>query len=174
MARKSGFVRRQGAMRRESLWLPIPFFSNILASSTTASLSATLNAAAKALLPFTVVRVRGQFQCVSDQEAATEQYIGNLGFCVVSDQASAIGVTAIPTPATDLGSDLWFVHESWIGSLAFVTGAGLFSDHPSRHVDSKAMRKVNEDEDIVVVTEAGVGGSGVIVAFVGRFLVKLH
>ena len=174
MARKSGFVRRSGVMRRETEWISIPFFSNVLASSTTASLSASLNAAGLALRPFTVVRLRGQLQCVSDQSAATEQYIGSIGAAVVSDQATAIGVTAVPTPATDLASDLWFMHEIWIGSIDFSDATGIFSDHPSRAVDSKAMRKVNGDQDLVICTEAGLGGSGVTVAFAGRFLVKLH
>ena len=32
---------------------------------------------------------------------------------MVSDQAVAVGVSAIPTPVTELSSDLWFVHQ-WI------------------------------------------------------------
>lgn len=174
MARKSGFVRRNGVMRRETVWGFIPFFSNVLASSTTASLSASLNATALALRPFTIIRIRGQLQVVSDQQAASEDYIGNLGFCVVSDQAVAVGVTAVPTPATDLGSDLWMGHESWIGGLVFSDATGLMQEPVSRPVDTKAMRKVDEGSDFIVVTEAGVGGSGLVISFVGRFLLKLH
>ena len=54
----------------------------------------------------------------SDQSAATELFIGNLGLAVVSDQATAVGVTAVPTPATDRGSDLWFLIEEGPGCQA--------------------------------------------------------
>ena len=174
MARKSGFVLRRGRTVRETRWLDLPFFSNVLASSTTASLSLVLTAAELALRPFTVVRLRAQMSVQSDQSAASEQYIGSVGAAVISDQAVAVGVTAVPTPATDLASDLWFMHEVIIGDFLFGDGTGFQEQPQSRAVDSKAMRRVEEGQDVGIITEAGLGGSGVIVSFVGRMLIKLH
>ncbi len=173
MARKSGFVRRHGVMRRETVWFQFGFISTTLAASATASMGISLNAAALLLRPFTVVRTRMNWLVRSDQSAASETYIGNFGFAVVSDQAVAIGVTAVPTPATDLGSDLWFLQDQWIGRFELV-GSAINEDTQARKIDSKAMRKVDIGQDIVGVTEAGIGGTGCVVQTVGRMLVKLH
>ena len=170
---RSGFIRRAGVRRRETIWASIARLNAVLASSADASLMASLNAAALALRPFTIVRTRGTWLVRSDQSAASELYIGNLGMAVVSDQAIAIGVTAVPTPATDLASDLWFLSEQWLGRFDLV-GTSIMSEVTSKVVDSKAMRKVEEGQDIAFVAEAGIGGGGINMDFTGRFLMKLH
>jgi len=172
-AGRSGFIRRGSARRRESLWFFWQFTSATLGASATAILMSSLNAAALALRPFTIVRTRGQLLVISDQSAATEDYIGNYGMAVVSDQAVAVGVTAVPTPATDQGSDLWFLLEQWVGR-SWLVGTDFSDSLASREVDSKAMRKVEEGQDVVSVAEAGLGGSGCLVKFTGRMLIKLH
>jgi len=172
-AGKSGFIRRGGVRRRETAWIGIPFFANVLASSTTASLSSTLGAGALDLRPFTITRTRGALLVQSDQTAADEGFIGNLGVAVVSDQAVLVGVTAVPTPATDDDSDLWLLHEIWIGARIQSTAVG-FQEAKSRAVDSKAMRKVDQGQDVGIMTEAGIGGEGLVISFAGRMLVKLH
>ena len=60
--------------------------------------------------PATVIRLVGQLTVTSDQQAVGENPFGAVGLCVVSDQAVAIGATAIPTSYTDPESDLWFFH----------------------------------------------------------------
>ncbi len=160
-------------MRRETVWFSFAFAEASLSASATAAQQYALNAAALALRPFTVVRTRMNWLCRSDQSAATETFIGNFGFAVVSDQAVAIGVTAMPTPATDLGSDLWFLIDQWIGRWELV-GTDVKDNLVSQKIDSKAMRKVDIGEDIVGTVEAGIGGSGVNVLTAGRMLVKLH
>ncbi len=171
--RKSGFIRRDGGMRRETVWFQFPFASTPLAASATATLVYLLNAAALDLRPFTIVRTRFVWMVASDQSAATETYIGNFGFAIVSDQAAAVGVTAVPTPATDMGSDLWFVLQQWIGEFALI-GTDVTTELRSQVIDSKAMRKVDLGQDVAGVAEAGIGGSGARVRTVGRMLVKLH
>jgi len=171
--RKSGFIQRGGRMKRESLWLFQQFSSNTLAASATAALATSLNAAALALRPFTVVRTHMNWQVISDQSAATEVYIGNIGMAIVSTQAVAIGVTALPTPATDLGSDLFFMIQQWISEFTLV-GTDVTTDVVSRQIDSKAMRRVNEGQDLVQTVEAGIGGAGIVIRTVGRQLIKLH
>ncbi len=171
--RRSGLVLRGGRNRRETAWLDTVFTNTTLGVSGTAVLINSLNAAALALRPFTVVRVRGQMLVVTDQAAASENFVGNLGKAVVSDQAVAIGVTALPTPGTDRSSDLWFVYESIIGEFRFDSNVGTREEF-SRPYDSKAMRKVEDGQDLVTVVEAGIGGSGLIISHVGRTLIKLH
>ena len=171
--RKSGFIQRGGVMRRESLWMQVGFVSTALGASATAAITNFLTAAALAVRPFTIVRSRLKWLVVSDQSAATEAFVGNIGMAVVSDQAVAIGVTAVPTPATDLGSDLFFLIDQWPGRFELV-GTSHAVDITPKTIDSRAMRKVNDDQDLVVTVEAGIGGSGCVVSAVGRVLIKLH
>ncbi len=98
--------RSRGAPRRKSLWLDFAsiFVDRAALAAASVSLVSSLNAAALALRPFTIVRTRGLLIVQSDQVAATEQPFGALGLSVVTDQASAIGISAVPTPITDAGS----------------------------------------------------------------------
>ncbi len=172
MARKSGFVRRGGVMRRETLWFFGGFSTATLASTNAVSLTNQLNAAALALRPFTVIRTRGYFYVSSDQVAASEIYTVSMGHAVVTDQAAAIGVTAVPTPDTDRGSDAFFVFEDLFGRFEFISGVGTQERGLGRTYDSKAMRKV-EDGSTMIVTVETPSTSG-IVSHAYRQLVKLH
>jgi len=172
--RRSNRIVRGGRLRRETRWLgAIPVLTGLSAAST-AVLSHVLTTEEKALLPFTVVRTRGIFHIFSDQLAASEQYVASLGMAVVSDQAVSIGVTAVPTPATDRNSDMFFVYETLMGALRFSTAAGFRDIGQLMQFDSKAMRKVEEGQDIAITqeTEAISSGANVTVGF--RMLVKLH
>ncbi len=171
--RKSGFIVRDGRSVRETLWLGIARTSNTLAVSATALQINVMTALQVALAPYTIVRSRGTWLCFSDQQAASEEYVGSLGFSVVSSQASAIGVTALPTPATDQGSDAFFVYESWNGKRQFGDSTGFYELVP-RSYDSRAMRKVEDGFEIAFTIESGLGGNGVAVDHVGRILLKLH
>ena len=175
VGRRSGFVTRGGRSRRESLWLFLSPVNFVLAAASQAVITNSLNAGALALRPFTVVRSRLQWFVKSDQTGALERYQTAWGAAVVSDQANAIGVTAVPTPFTDLGSDLWFMHSVIAGSFTFVTGSGF---HPvggtMKEIDSKAMRRVNDDQDLVFVAENSSISLGTDHMVSGRILVKLH
>jgi len=175
MARKSGHVLRRGVMRRESLWFAGVYVRSVLGSASTAVIQTSLNAGALALRPFTIVRTRGHILYRSDQESAAENQDVSFGMAVVSDQSVAIGVTAVPTPFADNGSDLWFVYESMSARFGFITGVGF--DQQSgveRIVDSKAMRKVEGGQDVIIAAEtADISGGVTITSFV-RMLIKLH
>jgi len=165
-------VVRQRAQRRETMWIELGTVASTLAGAPTAVLASSLNAAGLALRPFTVVRVRGWLECHSDQAAASESYLGDFAMAVVSDQAVAVGVTAVPTPLTDKGSDLFFVYEQ-LGSRTFFGDAtGVREVGVQKYFDSKVMRKVNDDQDIIAVVENEIAGC--VVTFSGRILIKLH
>jgi len=169
-SRAGGFLRG-GVRRRETLWIGASFFDTTLAASTSV-LIASLNAGALALRPFTVVRARSRIMIRSDQEAASETSRAAFGMCVVSDQASAIGISAVPTPGTDSASDAWFMFEFLPHHLA-VTPAGTGPSYSTYDADSKAMRKVEDGFDVIQVGEQ-VAAVGCVVTGAVRMLVKLH
>ena len=173
-SRKTGFIRRNGVMKRESLWLFATETNSALAAANTAALVGSLNAAALALTPFTIVRTRIAFHARSDQRAASENYDVAIGMAVVSAQASAIGITAVPTPYTDLGSDLWFLWFGQRGRISVTTDVGVLEAGMQEQIDSKAMRKVEDGEDMVITLENSSLSSGSTVFKVGRILIKLH
>jgi len=41
-------------------------------------------------------------------------------------------------------------------------------------IDSKAMRRVEEGQDLIIVAEFSAAGAGFILAVAGRILIKLH
>ncbi len=73
MARK--IVRRslgRTPARRESIWIGFAPTETTITGGTGAVLTHVLNAAALALTPFTVVRIRGEMYVRSDQTANSE------------------------------------------------------------------------------------------------------
>ena len=95
---------------------------------------------------------------------------------VVSDQAETVGVTAIPTPITDIGSELWFVHQLMYNNISFGDATGFQSGNVAQYeVDSKAMRKVNGGQDVVLVGELSAAASDGFSFFAGgRMLIKVN
>jgi len=161
-------------LNRETQWLTIPPVRGTMTSPSEAQLSHVLTTAEKALRPFTIVRTRILFHANSDA-TVVEFWHAVLGCAVVSDQAVAIGITAIPTPDTDRVSDLWFVFDE-IAGISDGSG-GTDAAGPLgrlRYVDSKAMRKVEEGEDVVIVQELSAASLGATVMVSGRLLIKLH
>ena len=174
MARSRPRVVTRSA-RRDTVWLFFGPTSTTISGVSSATVISSLNAAALALRPFTVVRTRGTLHYHSDQSAADESYGGGFGLAVVSDQAVAVGITAVPTPVTDYGSDLWFLIEQLHGRVEFLSGVGFEgSNGRERMIDSKAMRKVDVGEDIVVVAETASFQSSNVLVSSFRMLVKLH
>ncbi len=171
--RRSGLVLRGGRNRRESIWAFIQTSEISIGAAGTAVLAFTLSAGALALRPFTIVRTRVNWYGRSDVAAGGEEWGGALGFAVVSDQATAIGVTAVPTPITDQGSDLWFVYDQMFGKFG---GTAVEEQGRSKDVDSKAMRKVEDGQDLAIVLETGAAANSLslVSTLGGRFLIKLH
>jgi len=175
MARRGHRVLR-GTVRRMSQWLAS---ADVVADQALAAGSIlfdqSLNATALALRPFTVVRTRGELWVRSDQIAANELPFGALGFCIVSDTATALGVTAIPAPIISEDSDLWFVYQHWLASVRVATAVGFDDQAFTRYsFDSKAQRKVNNDQDIAVMLENASAANGVSLVLKFRILIKLH
>jgi len=174
MARRHAPGRIVRSTRRETVWLQFAQTRTAVDVST-AVLVFTLNAAALALRPFTIIRTRFELLMSSDQIAATENQNAAFGAAIVSDQAAAIGVTAVPTPVTDLGSDLWFVIQQMNQRIVFGDATGFDSRAGERYeVDSKAMRRCDVGQDMAVVLEASSISAGTTIVIGGRMLAKLH
>jgi len=178
MARRisRGGVIRSGP-RRATKWIAsadIDAEASLAASASV--LTQTLSAASLVnTLPATIVRTRGILWVSSDQEAQDEEPFGALGFAVVSEQARATGITAVPTPITDEGSDLWFVHQYWQADMSFISASGYTTNgFKAYEFDSKAMRKVQDGDSVAVVMENANASFGCTFILKFRMLFKLH
>ena len=170
MARRSRFVRPPA---RSSVWIGLSLAETSVAAGPNNQLLATLNAAALALRPFTIVRTRFQVNYESDQAAVSEFPTGALGFIVANDQAVAAGGGSIPGPVTNSDAP-FFVWEGLHGPFTFLDSTGFQQGGTDqRSVDSKAMRKVGNNEDMVIMM-GQLSAVGALIAIQGRMLVKLH
>ncbi len=124
--------------------------------------------------PATIIRIRGGFWVQTDQNATTERPIGAIGMAVVTDQALAIGVTAVPTPITDMESEQFLLWYPFFTDVRFATAAA-YNHNTGAYVplESKAMRKVDDSKSIVVVVE-NISSVGLQYLMHFRMLVKLH
>ena len=173
MARRT-FARGAQHIRsaRQTNWFAITPATTTVAGGG-AVLTQSLSAAGLAKRPFTIERTHLFLHVTSDQLAADEFVFGAVGMCVVSDQAAAIGVTAVPTPITDIQSDLWYLHQMYGTDFPLNTAVGFDGDGGHQYqIDSHAKRKVNDDQDVIIVLEnAGISFGG-LVRIGGRFLIK--
>ena len=127
------------------------------------------------LAPSTIVRTRGIVTVKSDQFAATEDQIGALGVGVVTTTAAGIGATAVPGPMSDESSDIFYVFEMFGNTFRLGSQVGFDPMNGiTREIDSKAMRKVDNEETLVVVWENGTNGNATSVLVNLRTLFKLH
>ena len=174
MARPRSRVLHTRPAARTMVWLDVQLLDTVVAAATN-TLLLSLTAAELLLRPFTIVRTRFLIKYSSDQLAVSETAQGALGMMVVSDQASAAGAASIPGPRTNADAP-WFVYEGLVDPFLFASGVGFTGGGSGGYmtkVDSKSMRKVGNNEDVVVMLEqrATFGGQ---VAIEGRLLVKLH
>jgi len=124
--------------------------------------------------PITVVRTRGSITIWTDQEANDEDPFGACGMCVVSDQALAIGVSAVPTPITDKDSDLWIMHQYFGLAFQFVSASGSPGVISQRvDFDSKAMRKIPPDTTLIWAVENASASAGLRYLLQFAVLIKL-
>jgi len=176
MARSNQVVRRSfRGPRRETKWIEIAPTVTKLSTASTAAIFTGLSATDLALRPFTIIRTRVNLHIASDQEINDELQNAAFGIAIVSDQALAIGVTAVPTPFTDIGSDLWFAHQIMTSRFLLGTAVGFSGDFGmEKDLDSKAMRKVEEGQDVSISIETSSISAGCDFVKSGRLLIKLH
>ena len=125
--------------------------------------------------PVTLIRTRGNFHgSLESVTAAADGMQGAFGICVVQAAAFAIGITAIPTPITELDSDAWVYHKFFgVQAHSAVEAEFNTSTVVRFDVDSKAMRKLDSETVLVAVVEVVMLGTAVLrVYFDSRMLFK--
>ena len=174
MARRSRgrFIR---PAPRTKMWIGAGLGRSTIVGASN-NLLGVLNAAALALRPFTVIRTRMMISHFTDQEAVDEGPFGSFGMIVVTDNATSVGVTALPDPGTVTGDPDadWYVHQPVWQQFVVDTASGLLVSSPNSYIiDSKAMRKLGPDDDIawMYADESGVGS---FLTTQGRILIQLH
>ena len=173
MARtRSRFVRPPP---RTKIWVGAGVGETTLAASAT-TLIGTAGAAILALRPFTIFRTRMDVLYRSDQAAVSESPFGTLGLIVVTDNATTVGVTAIPNPSGVSGDQdaSWLVWQGLSVSFTFLSSVGFYADSGHHYtIDSKSMRKVGANDDIaIMVDQENAVGSTIVTN--GRMLLQLH
>ncbi len=121
--------------------------------------------------PLTVVRTRGVVSIAPSNFSINSVITGALGVGIVSSEALAIGITAIPGAWDDPEWGGWFVWRSFAWIFDVTTDVGRLNASVEFELDSKAMRKMDANSAIVVVVESQANA---FQAFVGlRQLLKL-
>ena len=130
------------------------------------------------LIPhLTVVRIHGFIEvALTAADAASTGFAFNFGIGIVSAEAFAAGITAIPQPFADIEWPGWMFHYS--GSILTTNGAladGDPTDNPLRiPIDVKAMRKFRLNEVMMLTGQFGESASATVrIRSQTRVLVKL-
>ena len=172
---RRSFGSSRVSQRRKTVWLASLDSTTIttLAAATAVLDQAFNGSQITSLGPLTIVRTIGTLWVKTDQVAATEIPFGALGMSVVSEQARVAGVASIPTPITDEASDLFFVYKAWAASLLLADATGVATYVDRYDFDSRAQRKVQDGEAIVITLEnaSSVHAIGYVLKY--RMLVKL-
>jgi len=165
-------ARKAGGPKRQTTWIGPADQGYIALASTTKVLLASFDPSAAGLVKPTVVRTRGPLSVRPNVYSADVDIVGAFGVAVVSDQAFGIGITAIPGPFDDANWDGWFVWQSFSYRFELVDGTGDFYPASSEiEIDSKAMRKISQNETIVLVMQSQVGAMSISAPL--RLLFKL-
>ena len=119
----------------------------------------------------TLVRSRGEVG-IQPQVNTDVIITGAYGMAVVTDQAFAAGVASLPGPLTDADWDGWAVWRSFAFQQVQLDATGTLLSTIRQEVDSKAMRKLTDNETLVVIAESQA--TAFEISFGVRTLFKLH
>ena len=115
----------------------------------------------------TAIRIRGELNVALTTSTSSLDGFSECaaGLCVVTENAAGVGVTAVPSPITDIAWDgwMWFWTGSMWSPIGTETGASG-TDSARIVIDSKAMRKW-KNTDVIV-------GVFAVTSEVGTFVVQ--
>jgi len=169
--RRRGPPRGMGSSRRQTSWTNgiTPNFSQTFAASSVALFGGNDSSADGS----TIIRIRGFLELIiTSASAIGDGFHGAAGIGIGTTAAFDAGVASLPTPVTENVWNGWMWHQ-WF-SLTAPTAAQVTENRQVFEVDSKAMRKIADDETLFYAIEATeVGTSGLIARMGTRTLVKL-
>ena len=182
MARRSVFPLGRGQSQRRRVGWEEGIGQVADQTNFTGSASDLVSSALTVLLDgLTLVRTRGVLQfSLLTASAPSEGFAGAFGIGVATTAAVTAGASSVPTPITEQSWDGWLY---WVAikavSMSVVDqtddsplNVGLASQ--TIHVDSKAMRKLREDDSIYGAMElTEIGTATLRWAFDSRMLIKL-
>jgi len=155
LPRRGTRVFDRGA-KRQTTWVGPALQGFVALAAATKIIVASFDPAANGLAKPTLVRTRGTVNVIPNVTTADVEFTGAIGVGVVTDRAFAAGAASIPGPFTDSGWDGWVATMLLSGALEFGT-EGSFIWIEGVEVDSKAMRKVTDDETVVIMAESLLG-----------------
>ncbi len=143
-------ARRSSGRRTDYAWNGGSLLMNNLTATKVVGGMVTVNQSS------TLMRARGEIKAGLD--GPTDGMVGAVGFGLIvgSDDQLAAGQTAFPSPVSDLDAD-WLWH-GWILLHAFsaTTNESFGAQHGTLSIDSKAMRKVRQNDQIILAAEVDV------------------
>ncbi len=127
------------------------------------------------LIPSTIVRTRGELWVHSDQSAANEMPFGALSMQVTSEPARVAGAASLLAPIIDEAADQFFVYQFFAGGNSGPSTGALFGQPWSQFTfDSKAMRKIDDGQAIVIMMENASAAHQCEFVLKFRILFKKH
>ena len=181
MARRSGFPGRtliQRGPKRQVVWGVGPNAQNV---SSMASFAAVWSNGVVLTQEseVTIVRLRGDLLLtLLAQTAIGDGFAGAVGIGIVNSQAFATGIGAMPTPVTEVDWPGWMWHSFF--NLRGITaleadGSNAMGVVQRMLIDSKAMRKMGDEEVLFGAIEGTLSGGGTLeLQADSRLLAKLH
>ena len=164
--------------RRGTVWLGFADtdFSGLAANAATV-LAVVPEASLEEFPNPTLVRTRGQLEVKSSNAGAVNDDVRwGAGFAVMDRKQVTVGVSACPLPLTDSNWDGWFWWQTGFvrqtGEVIPTFQLGIAFQRVE--IDSKAMRKVGQDQVVACVIETLnlAGTNGIDFSVASRFLFK--
>ena len=158
---RHGYRSRPTSARRLTAWALGP--ADVNGGFTTSAASLWSLGVTPGLEGLTLVRTRGLVSLtLGSATGSTDGFFGALGLIMVTDEALAAGVTAVPTPLSDENFDGWLWHSYFdlrLSSGTLADGVNGPGAHMRVEVDSKAMRKFSSGMTMIGVTEVVESGT---------------
>ena len=173
MAHPRGSRTLVRAPRRPMFWEGASVFDQVATGAVSSFVIVSEAILENIPLP-TVIRTRGEFVVrASAIGASGAQAIFSMGLIIQSARSIAAGVGGMPVPFGGIGSD-WFVHRMIPMQVEMVANEDSNQHNVRFEIDSKAMRKVDNNQGIVIVFQNTAVASTVTFEVVGalRLLFK--
>jgi len=154
MARQRAGFSRPFRTRRNTDWGFGPDMLDQVMTSSTKILGTTSLTVSEQT---TIVRIRGVLHLICETASgAGSGWLGAAGIALVNSDAFAAGVASVPGPLTDSHWDAWMWHSFFdVRAITATIGDGVNANAIQDRliIDSKAMRKWDPAETLVLVVE---------------------
>ncbi len=167
MARQKGGFRRSRGPRRRTGWEAGTGGTTVTEFSTLTP--AFIGNAVVALLDgLTLLRTRGFLKIVQIAGAtANDGMVGAFGIGIATTAAITAGIGSVPTPITEQEWEGWLYWQGFsVSTITATEGDGVNAVARVQEfiIDSKAMRKIDENESLYAAFEVGTEVGAVTIA----------